>query len=229
VAMKSRPDPLLCGWITIPRGAAPAGGVTGDVATHRLYPHPADHRRGSRLARPVAPVPARARARGQRLDWPVHRAVREDARALPSKSGIPASRGDSCRLQDRAIGTFFAHLAVAGANVEGFVAEAEARFLEECDYRLEAAGRLRFGEIFAGHAAITIPAVHRDLCGPRVLTSTWHDGAGLDAFLDTAAYAAERVARRARSTSSTSAHSTATDSSTPIHTRAICSLRPMAT
>ena len=124
----------------------------------------------------------------------VHRAVREDGTRVAVKVRHPgieeAIRAD---FKTAAVGTFFANLAVAGANVEGFVAEAEARFLEECDYRLEARRQIRFGEIFAGHASITIPAVHRDVCGPRVLTSTWHDGAGLDAFLDTAAYAAERV------------------------------------
>jgi predicted unusual protein kinase regulating ubiquinone biosynthesis (AarF/ABC1/UbiB family) len=124
----------------------------------------------------------------------VHRAVREDGTRVAVKVRHPgieeAIRAD---FKTAAIGTFFANLAVAGANVEGFVAEAEARFLEECDYRLEARRQIRFGEIFAGHASITIPAVHLDVCGPRVLTSNWHDGAGLDAFLDTAAYAAERV------------------------------------
>jgi predicted unusual protein kinase regulating ubiquinone biosynthesis (AarF/ABC1/UbiB family) len=124
----------------------------------------------------------------------VHRAVREDGTRVAVKVRHPgieeAIRAD---FKTAAVGTFFANLAVAGANVEGFVAEAEARFLEECDYRLEARRQIRFGEIFAGHASITIPAVHLDVCGPRVLTSTWHDGAGLDAFLGTAAYAAERV------------------------------------
>jgi predicted unusual protein kinase regulating ubiquinone biosynthesis (AarF/ABC1/UbiB family) len=124
----------------------------------------------------------------------VHRALREDGTRVAVKVRHPgieeAIRAD---FKTAAVGTFFANLAVAGANVEGFVAEAEARFLEECDYRLEARRQIRFGEIFAGHASITIPAVHLDVCGPRVLTSTWHDGAGLDAFLGTAAYAAERV------------------------------------
>jgi predicted unusual protein kinase regulating ubiquinone biosynthesis (AarF/ABC1/UbiB family) len=124
----------------------------------------------------------------------VHRAVREDGTRVAVKVRHPgieeAIRAD---FKTAAVGTFFAHLAVAGANVEGFVAEAEARFLEECDYRLEARRQVRFGEIFAGHASITIPAVHLDLCGPRVLTSNWHDGAGLDAFLGTAICAAERV------------------------------------
>jgi predicted unusual protein kinase regulating ubiquinone biosynthesis (AarF/ABC1/UbiB family) len=89
-------------------------------------------------------------------------------------------------------------LVAPGANVDEFVGEAETRFLEECDYALEARRQVRFSEIYAGHASITIPAVHLDLCGPRVVTSTWHDGDGLDAFLGKAAYAAERV-RAARS------------------------------
>ena len=124
----------------------------------------------------------------------VHRAVREDGTPVAVKVRHPgiedAIRAD---FKTAAVGSFFAHLAVPGANVEGFVAEAEARFLEECDYRLEARRQMRFSEIFAGHASITIPAVHLDLCGPRVLTSAWHDGASLDAFLGAAAYAAERV------------------------------------
>jgi len=119
-------------------------------------------------------------------------------------------------------------LAVPGANVEGFVAEAEARFLEECNYALEARRQVRFGGIFAGHASITIPAVHLDACGPRVLTSTWHDGAGLMPFLGTAVYAAERTRAARALYEFYVAHSTATGSSTPIHTRATYSSHPTA-
>jgi predicted unusual protein kinase regulating ubiquinone biosynthesis (AarF/ABC1/UbiB family) len=124
----------------------------------------------------------------------VHRGVGEDGKRIAVKVRHPgieeAIRAD---FRTAAIGTLFAQLAAPGVNVEEFMAEAEARFLEECDYALEARRQIRFGEIFAGHAAITIPAVHRDTCGRRVLTSTWHDGAGLDAFLGKAAFAAERV------------------------------------
>jgi predicted unusual protein kinase regulating ubiquinone biosynthesis (AarF/ABC1/UbiB family) len=129
----------------------------------------------------------------------VHRGVGEDGKRIAVKVRHPgieeAIRAD---FRTAAIGTLFAQLAAPGVNVEEFMTEAEARFLEECDYALEARRQIRFGEIFAGHAAITIPAVHRNTCGSRVLTSTWHDGAGLDAFLSTAAFAAERV-RAARS------------------------------
>ena len=124
----------------------------------------------------------------------VHRALRQDGTRVAVKVRHPgieeAIRAD---FKTAAVGTLFAHFAFPDVGVDGFVAEAEARFLEECDYALEARRQIRFREIFAGHPSITIPAVHLDLCGPRVLTSTWHDGAGLDAFLATAAYAAERV------------------------------------
>jgi len=124
----------------------------------------------------------------------VHRALLEDGTRVAVKVRHPgiedAIRAD---FKTAAVGSFFAHLAIPGANVDGFLAEAEARFLEECDYALEARRQIRFGEIYAGHASIAIPAIHRDFCGSRVLTSTWHDGADLDAFLGAAPYAAERV------------------------------------
>jgi predicted unusual protein kinase regulating ubiquinone biosynthesis (AarF/ABC1/UbiB family) len=124
----------------------------------------------------------------------VHRALREDGTRVAVKVRHPgieeAIRAD---FKTAAVGTLFAHLVAPGANVDEFVGEAETRFLEECDYALEARRQVRFSEIYAGHASITIPAVHLDLCGPRVVTSTWHDGDGLDAFLGKSAYAAERV------------------------------------
>jgi len=69
-----------------------------------------------------------------------------------------------------------------GATVRDFVAELEARLLEECDYRLEAARQRLFGSIFAGHATIVVPAVHDEWCGPRVLTTTWHTGRDFEAL-----------------------------------------------
>ena len=145
--------------------------------------------RGRALLGRLEPEPVASASIGQ-----VHRALREDGTRVAVKvrhPGIEAAiRAD---FKTAAVGSFFARLAVPGADVDGFVAEAEARFLEECDYALEARRQVRFGEIFAGHASIAIPAVHTDLCGPRVLTSTWHDGSRLEAFLGSVQYAAERV------------------------------------
>ncbi len=83
-----------------------------------------------------------------------------------------------------AVGRFMARAIVPGANVAEVIAEARDRFLEECDYALEAQRQIRFFEIFDGHDSITIPRVHLDWCGPRVLTTTFHSGVGLETFLD---------------------------------------------
>jgi len=83
------------------------------------------------------------------------------------------------------VGKVMARLLAPGgaAAVRDNIAEAEARFLEECDYRLEAERQERFGRLFAGHPVVVVPAVHRRWSGPRVLTTTWEPGLGLDAFL----------------------------------------------
>lgn len=142
----------------------------------------------SLLARLEA-VPVASASIGQ-----VHRSTLEDGTRVAVKVRHPgiedAIRAD---LKAASIGSFFAHLAVPGANVEGFIAEAVARFLEECDYELEARRQIRFREIYKDHPAVSIPAIHRDYCGPRVLTSTWHDGLSLEDFLDKAKYEAEKV------------------------------------
>src|SRR5262249_39651523 len=68
----------------------------------------------------------------------------------------------------------------AAATVKDNIAEAEARFLEECDYALEADRQDPFGQLFAGHPIVVVPAVHRAWSTPRVLTTTWQAGVGLD-------------------------------------------------
>jgi predicted unusual protein kinase regulating ubiquinone biosynthesis (AarF/ABC1/UbiB family) len=114
----------------------------------------------------------------------VHRATLEDGAPIAVKvrhPGIDAAiRAD---FKTAAIGKVMAHTVAPGVNVAEVLEEAEARFLEECDYSLEARRQVRFVELYAGHRSITIPQVHLDLCGPRVLTTSWHDGAGLEAFL----------------------------------------------
>jgi len=128
----------------------------------------------------------------------VHRAMREDGTAVAVKvrhPGIEAAiRAD---FKAAAIGKILAHVMAPGVNVAEIIAEAETRFLEECDYTLEARRQRRFAELYEGHDSLSIPAVHLDWSGPRVLTTTWHDGTGLEAFLVSPAsgVARERAAR----------------------------------
>jgi predicted unusual protein kinase regulating ubiquinone biosynthesis (AarF/ABC1/UbiB family) len=115
----------------------------------------------------------------------VHRAVREDGTPVAVKVRHPgidtAIRAD---FKAAAIGKVMARTFAPGVDVAEIIEEAQARFLEECDYALEARRQARFVELFAGHEAIAIPAVHPDWSGPRVLTTTWREGAGLEAFLE---------------------------------------------
>jgi predicted unusual protein kinase regulating ubiquinone biosynthesis (AarF/ABC1/UbiB family) len=124
----------------------------------------------------------------------VHRSSLDDGTKVAVKVRHPgveqAIRAD---FKTAAIGTMFARLTAPGTNLDEVLAEAKARFLEECDYALEARRQARFSQLYADHPFITIPKVHPDVCGPRVLTSTWHDGMGLDAFLEAAPFQAERV------------------------------------
>ena len=114
-----------------------------------------------------------------------HRATLDDGAQVAVKvrhPGIEAAiRAD---LKTAAIGRFLARAVVPGANVAEVIAEARERFLEDCDYALEAQRQSRFFEIFHGHHSITIPRVHLDWCGSHVLTTTFHAGAGLETFLD---------------------------------------------
>ena len=88
----------------------------------------------------------------------VHRSSCEDGTPVAVKVRHPgieeAIRAD---FKTAAVCSFFAHLAVPGANVEGFVAEAEARFLEECDYLHEADSQERFGALYHQHPVIVVP------------------------------------------------------------------------
>jgi predicted unusual protein kinase regulating ubiquinone biosynthesis (AarF/ABC1/UbiB family) len=96
-----------------------------------------------------------------------------------------------------AVGKLMARALAPGVNVAEIIEEAQARFLEECDYTLEARRQARFVELFAGHETIAIPEVHRDWSGPRVLTTTWREGASLETFLQSqpSSETRERAAR----------------------------------
>jgi predicted unusual protein kinase regulating ubiquinone biosynthesis (AarF/ABC1/UbiB family) len=135
--------------------------------------------RGQALLARIEREPVAAASIGQ-----VHRAVREDGTLVAVKVRHPgidtAIRAD---FKAAAIGKVMARAFAPGIDIAEIIEEAQARFLEECDYSLEARRQARFVELFASHKAIAIPAVHLDWCGPRVLTTTWREGAGLEAFV----------------------------------------------
>ncbi len=73
-----------------------------------------------------------------------------------------------------------------GASAREFVNEAKARFLEECDYQLEAERQRLFHRVFADHPDLVVPEVLEPWCGPRVLTSSWEDGLDFETFVASA-------------------------------------------
>ena len=90
-------------------------------------------------------------------------------------------------------GTAFAQLLLPGADIRTFIHEARTGFLEECDYRLEARRQQRFVELCADDERISIPKVHHEWSGERVLPTEWHDGRSLDDFLATQPSGEERA------------------------------------
>ncbi len=115
----------------------------------------------------------------------VHRARLPDGTEVAVKVRHPhieeAIRSD---FKGASAGTAFARMIVpgAGAMAREFVQEAEARLLEECDYRLEAERQRLFGRLYQDHADLLIPRVFDEWCGPRVLTSAWEPGRPFEAF-----------------------------------------------
>jgi predicted unusual protein kinase regulating ubiquinone biosynthesis (AarF/ABC1/UbiB family) len=114
----------------------------------------------------------------------VHRARLTDGTHVAVKIQYPEiERAIEADFGPAAVGGRLASLFSPGARVDALVREARERFLEECDYLHEAHAQQRFSELFAGHSVLRIPAVHARLCTRRVLTTTFMEGEGLDAFL----------------------------------------------
>lgn len=130
----------------------------------------------------------------------VHRAALPDGTPVAVKVRHPGI-DDAIRADFRgaAVGKTMAKLLVPGADIAQLVEEAEARFLEECDYALEARHQQRFFTLYGadGGSDIEIPAVHGAYSAARVLTTTWRTGAKLEDFAATAEQAARDRAGRA--------------------------------
>jgi predicted unusual protein kinase regulating ubiquinone biosynthesis (AarF/ABC1/UbiB family) len=133
----------------------------------------------SELLRMMDRTPSAAASIGQ-----VHRAVLPSGTQVAVKvrhPGIDAAiRAD---FKTAALGKVLARVIAPGVDVAEMMKEAEDRFLEECDYALEARRQALFAELYRGHTSITIPAVHLPWSSARVLTSTWQDGQDFETFL----------------------------------------------
>ncbi len=136
--------------------------------------------RASTLLESLEPEPAFIASIGQ-----VHRGLLPDGTAVAVKIRHPdieeAIRSD---FRTATMGSGMAGIMMPGmgATARDFIGEIEARLLEECDYALEADRQELFASIYEGHEEIVVPAVHREWCGPRVLTTTWATGQDFETF-----------------------------------------------
>src|SRR5262249_40948769 len=67
-------------------------------------------------------------------------------------------------------------------QVDAMEEEVRSRFLEECDYTVEASNMNEFIARFLPATDIRIPAAHREYSTRRILTMDWMDGANFEEF-----------------------------------------------
>ena len=127
----------------------------------------------------------------------VHRARLPDGTDVAVKVRHPGIEAAiAADFRGAQIGKALVGLLAPGSDIDEVVTEARARFLEECDYAAELRHQHRFVELFAADPTISIPTPHPAWSSGRVLTTTWQDGCGLDAFVKRAGQAErDRVGR----------------------------------
>lgn len=127
----------------------------------------------------ITPTPVAVASIGQ-----VHHGTLPDGQQIAVKVRHPgiaeALRSD---FSNATIGAAFARLMPGGSSVRGMMDEARTAMLEECDLSLEASRQRSFGGWFADHPTLIIPPTLDAWCAPAVLTTHWHPGRTLDAFL----------------------------------------------
>lgn len=115
----------------------------------------------------------------------VHRA-RHEGRQVAVKVQYPGVR-ETVEADFAQLGRI-ASLASVATQVDGaaLVRELKARFVEECDYELEAQHQARFGRDFSGDTQVRVPEVVFERTRRHVLTSTWAEGERFYDFCDAA-------------------------------------------
>ena len=123
----------------------------------------------------------------------VHRALLPDGTPVAVKVSHPGiEQAIAADFRSAAAGAAMPGLLLPG--VAEVIAEARDTFLAECDYEAERRWQERFGALYAGHASITVPAVHGGWCSGRVLVTTWCDGLSFERFCASASQTARPTA-----------------------------------
>lgn len=128
----------------------------------------------------------------------VHRAVLPDGTPVAVKVQYPGiDEAMAADLKNARVASMLQRFLFFRTDTAAILAELEARFMDECDYRKEAEYQEAYRARFAGHPWIVVPEVHPEFSGRHVLTTTWKAGRSFYEWLasDPSAEARARTTR----------------------------------
>lgn len=115
----------------------------------------------------------------------VHRATLPDGTKVAVKIQYPgmaeAMRAD---LKNARVFGLIQRMLAFSTDTAAIMEELEQRFVDECDYRKEAAYQVAYRKRFQGHPVIAVPRVHESLVGEKVLVTDFHEGQGYYEWLE---------------------------------------------
>ena len=123
----------------------------------------------------------------------VHRAVLPGGKVVAVKVQYPgmaeAMRSD---LKNAKVFGDIKRMLAFSTDTEAIFAELEERFIDECDYRKEAAYQKAYRRRFVGHPVIVVPEVYDELTSERVLVTEFCEGLGYYEWLKSGSSDEER-------------------------------------
>ncbi len=124
----------------------------------------------------------------------VHRATLNDGTEVAVKIQYPGiDQAMASDLKNARILSLFQRMLLFNTDTKSIMAELEERFLDECDYRKEAAYQNAYRRRLASHPHIIVPEVHAEYSGKTVLTTTFYEGRSFYQWLEDDPSEAERA------------------------------------